>query len=187
MIAPASLTLSRASIILIACLCMSAGNSAEPATPLSLFRLINERLAYMEDVALYKAQNRIPIEDIEREQSVLLDAKQLAENLGIVPDSMESFFRAQINAAKAIQYRFRAELLTQDLPSHSINLESEIRPALDRLGLDIITLFAALLEGDVTIIEEHRALFLDSLQVRLLADTDRSTLFDAMLEVRLAQ
>jgi chorismate mutase len=56
----------------------SAVQSAEPELSDSLFQTIDERLGYMEDVALFKAQNRIPVEDIAREKVVLFDAKELA-------------------------------------------------------------------------------------------------------------
>ena len=39
-----------------------------------LFLLINERLSYMEHVALYKERTNSPTEDIEREAVVLMDA-----------------------------------------------------------------------------------------------------------------
>jgi chorismate mutase len=164
-----------------------AAHSAESGLSLSLFQAIDERLGYMEDVALFKAQNQIPIEDIEREEIVLSDAKELAARLGLDPNSMERFFIAQISAAKAIQYRYRAELLTREMPTKSIGLQSNIRPALDRLGSDIVTLFARLLQSQSAMEGESRDRFMSILQARLLADTEREALFDAMLEVRRSQ
>ena len=165
----------------------SAVQGSESAPILSLFQAIDERLGYMEDVALFKAQNQIPVEDIEREKTVLSDAKKLAVSHGLDPNSMERFFIAQIDAAKAIQYRYKAEALTRAIPTRSINLQSELRPALDRLGSDIVTLFAAHLQSRYPIEEENRTLFTRTLQSRLLADSEKNTLFDAMLEVRIQQ
>ena len=71
------------------------GAESEP----SLFQAIAERLRYMEDVAVYKAQNQIPVEDVGREKKVLSNAKELAATHGLDPDSMERFFIAQISAA----------------------------------------------------------------------------------------
>lgn len=141
----------------------------------------------MEDVALFKAQNGAPIEDLAREQIVLSDAKRLAASRGLKPESMESFFQAQMNAAKAIQYRHRADLLIRKLPEQSINLASELRPALDRLGDAIVELFATLLSRPAAIEEEHRELFMDTLQRRWLTTADEDALFNAMLKVRLDQ
>tara|TARA_B110000858_G_scaffold198514_1_gene266017 strand:- start:31935 stop:32510 length:576 start_codon:yes stop_codon:yes gene_type:complete len=163
----------------------TAVRGAELELPYSLFQAINERLEYMEDVALFKAQNYIPIEDVEREKIVLSDAKEVAAKHGLDPDSMERFFIAQINAAKAIQYRYRAEALTRAMPTRSVDLQSEIRPALTRLGSHIVTLFAAQLQNQTPIEEESRERFMKTLQSRLLADTEREALFDAMLEVRI--
>jgi chorismate mutase len=165
----------------------SAVQSAEPELSDSLFQTIDERLGYMEDVALFKAQNRIPVEDIAREKVVLFDAKELASSHRLNPDSMEHFFIAQISAAKAIQYRYSAELLALEMPTRSIDLQSEIRPALDRLGGEIVSLFSALLESRATIVEKDREQFMNTLQSRLLDDSEREALFDAMLEVRRSQ
>jgi chorismate mutase len=165
----------------------SAVQSAEPELSDSLFQTIDERLGYMEDVALFKAQNRIPVEDIAREKVVLFDAKELASSHRLNPDSMERFFIAQISAAKAIQYRYSAELLALEMPTRSIDLQSEIRPALDRLGGEIVSLFSALLESRATIVEKDRERFMNTLQSRLLDDSEREALFDAMLEVRRSQ
>lgn len=176
-------------LLLSLCLGCSSITSYGAATELhlSLFQAIDQRLAYMEDVALYKAQNRIPIEDIAREEAVLADAKNLAANHGLDPQSMERFFQAQIDAAKAIQYRYRAELLSRDLPEQAIDLQQDIRPALDRLGREIVDLFAAVIVRHWAIDEESRKLFMDTLQRRLLSTADKEALFRAMQEVRSSQ
>ena len=63
------------------------GAAAEP----SLVQAISERLSYMEDVGAYKAQNKIPVEDVEREKIVLSKAKELAAAHGLDHNSMERF------------------------------------------------------------------------------------------------
>jgi len=161
-----------------------SSNGAASELHLLLFKAIDQRLAYMEDVALYKAQNRIPIEDIQREGAVIAVATNLAASRGLDPQSIERFFQAQIDSAKAIQYRYRAELLSRDLPEQSIDLQQDIRPALDRLGGDIIDLFATVIEHHSVIGEESRKLFMDTLQRRLLSNADKQALFRAMQEVR---
>ena len=159
------------------------GAAAEP----SLFQAISERLSYMEDVGAYKAQNKIPVEDDEREKIVLSKAKELAAAHGLDHNSMERFFIAQISAAKAIQYRYRAELLTRVIPTRPIDLQSDIRPELDRLDSDIVKLFATALQSRSAIAEERRERFMSTLKSRLLVDAEREALFDAMLEVRRSQ
>ena len=152
----------------------TAVRSAEPESSLMLFQAIDERLAHMEDVALFKAQNQMPVED-------------LASSHGLDPDSMERFFIAQISAAKAIQYRYRAALLTREIPTRLVDLQAGIRPALDRLGNDIIVLFATVLHSRSAMEEQSRERFMNTLQSQLLADAEREAMFDAMLEVRRSQ
>lgn len=183
-IAPAKRSICLA-LILTALTFSSATHGAE--SELSLFQAITERLSYMEDVALYKAQNHIPVEDVEREKIVLSNAKDLAAAHGLDPDSTERFFIAQISAAKAIQYRYRAELLTREMPTRPIDLQSDIRPELDKLGGDIVKLFATLLQSRSAMGEDRRERFMSTLQSRLLIDAEREALFDAMLEIRRSQ
>lgn len=100
---------------------------------------------------------------------------------------METFFIAQINAAKAIQYRYRAQLLSQEMPTRSVDIQADIRPALDQLGSDIIRLFAALLSNDHLLNERDRDLFQATIAPNLLTDADKQALYGAMLEVKLAR
>jgi chorismate mutase len=161
---------------------LSNGADNENVEP--LFQAIAARLALMENVAEFKAQNHLPIEDLAREALVLADVKILARTHGIDADSIAQFFIAQMNSAKAIQYRRRAELLNQDLPQNSIDLQAEIRPNLDRLGSEIITLFDALLLSQDSLKEDSRVTFMFMMQHRLLTDIEKNALFDAMLQVR---
>ncbi|MCP3901424.1 MAG: chorismate mutase, partial [Desulfobacteraceae bacterium] len=52
-------------------LAISSSQAWAEVTSEELFSTINERLSYMEDVALFKAQKHLPIENIEREKVVL--------------------------------------------------------------------------------------------------------------------
>ncbi|MDA0273382.1 MAG: chorismate mutase, partial [Proteobacteria bacterium] len=66
----------------------------------SLYRLINERLSLMEQVAAHKWINAQPIAAPEREAFVI--SKEVDDGLqyGITTDSSRAFFEAQIEAAK---------------------------------------------------------------------------------------
>jgi chorismate mutase len=77
------------SVILSALIFTSTIHGAESES--SLFQAIDERLGYIKDVAAYKAQNQIPVEDVGREKIVLSNAKELAAIHGLDPDSMERF------------------------------------------------------------------------------------------------
>jgi len=116
---------------------LSAESTHTSAPSVSLLQLINERLGYMEDVALFKAQRSLPIEDIQREKIVLTKATLSARKNGLDPTSTAAFFSAQIAVAKAIQFRYRADLLSRPTQKKPSDLQQEIRPALLRLGNQI--------------------------------------------------
>lgn len=98
-------------MLLIACCLVSFSALADGGTALG--ELVNQRLAYMKDVAGYKAQQHLPIEDLAQEARVLASTQAEAERLGLDPLSVRPFILAQMDAAKAIQYRYRADWLAQ--------------------------------------------------------------------------
>lgn len=73
---------------------------------------VNQRLSWMKDVAGYKAVRHLPIEDLQQEANVLAKSVAEAEKLGLDGHSVRPFIQAQMDAAKAIQYRYRADWLT---------------------------------------------------------------------------
>lgn len=54
----------------------------------------------MKDVAGYKAENHLPIEDRIQEEKVINSAMAQAESLGLNGESIKPLMVAQINAAK---------------------------------------------------------------------------------------
>ena len=125
-------------ILLFAAMLLFSHQASAEVIASELFKAINERLGYMEDVALFKARRQLAIEDIEREKIVIEKAKKSAQNKGLDPDSVEAFFKAQISVAKAIQFRYRADLLSQPTSREPRDLKQEIRPQLISLGDQII-------------------------------------------------
>lgn len=158
--------------------------AAEPGLD-QLFSTINERLGYMESVALYKAQNKLPVENLERENIVIADAVKAAELEGLNPDSIEEFFSAQIAVAKAIQYRYRAELLSTQNPSQAADLDDIVRPAISKLGKQIVTLLANCLKSTETIKATDIEYFNQSINTRFVTTLDKKMLFGALLKARL--
>lgn len=71
--------------------------------------LINQRLSYMKDIAGYKARNYLAIEDLPQEEKVLSSTVSEADKLGLDGESVKPFIQAQMDAAKTIQYRNRAD------------------------------------------------------------------------------
>jgi len=120
--------------------------------PLSaLLAALDERLALMRWVAEAKRQRGAPVEAPEVETRVLEAAVadvRAAEGRNPVAwtrneDDIRRFFRAQIEAAKTVQRRTLAEAPDRTGPK-TPDLETELRPALLRIGDRISTLLAAL-------------------------------------------
>lgn len=163
----------------------TANLQAAEADLAELFSAIDERLSHMESVALYKAQNQLPIEDIAREEIVIADAKRAAYLEGINPDSIEAFFMAQISAAKAIQYRYRAELLSAPNPSPAVDLDRTIRPAITELGNRIVILLTNYLKDTGSIKPIDIEQFNLAISTRFISEADKNLLFNALLKARL--
>ncbi len=149
----------------------------------ALFALINERLTYMEHVALYKERAKSPIEDMQREAIVINDAVRNANELGLFGPSVESFFKIQINVAKAIQYRYRADWLSTPPTFIPLDLQQVIRPKLSELGESIVKELATLYLNDGRISEEHRSLFHDAINTDNVSLQDKTRLFDSLLTI----
>jgi chorismate mutase len=152
----------------------------------TLFLLINKRLSYMEDVALYKAQKQLPIENIKREQQVLAKAMASAATQDLDPKLIEVFFRAQIDSAKAIQYRYRAELLTEAIEKLPPDLSKEIRPQLLRLGDEIIGQIATHIREHGQLERSLMPMFYTLLHQKYLSDRDKQQLFKGLSQIKLS-
>ena len=150
-----------------------------------LFSVINERLSYMEDVALFKAQKHKAIEDIKREEVVIAKASASAAKAGLNEGSVVAFFKAQISAAKAIQYRYRADLLSHPVKKEPRDLKTVIRPALIKLGGQINSEMAGFLAEGGELTEKDWPSFKQTLQQQYLNAGDKRMLFDALSKVEL--
>jgi len=106
-----------------------------------LLDLTARRLAFMPPVALWKSARGVPIEDLERERTVLEAAERNAARFGLDPQPVRDWFALQIDLAKAVQRRTAAAAPTLEL--------EEIRPALIRLGERQVRSLRALATGSV--------------------------------------
>ena len=166
--------------LLLLCTSLQAADGG----PETLFALINERLSYMEQVALYKNHNNLAIEDLEREQLVIESSKRSAAGQGLDPQSIESFFAAQIAVAKAIQYRHLADWLSTPNADQPPDLQSQLRPALTELGDRIINSLALLLQSGDSVSERHRQAFHAAITVRHVGESDKALLFETLAQVK---
>jgi chorismate mutase len=172
-------------ILLFAAFVIFSHQAVAEVTSSELFTAINERLGYMGDVALFKAHNHLAIEDIEREKIVIDKAKKSAHEKGLDPDSVEEFFKAQISVAKAIQFRYRADLLSQPSFQEPKDLKREIRPQLLSLGDQIIQQMAIYIEA-LAFKPTGFADFDAAINVEYVTASDKQLLFKALQKVKLS-
>lgn len=160
-------------------------SSFAASTATELFLTINLRLSYMEEVALYKANNNKPIEDVVREAIVIEKASLSAEKEGLDKQSVINFFKSQISAAKAIQYRYRADLLNEVTVSTPKDLNTVIRPELIKLGKKINAELAQYLQEGGTFSKKDLVPFKTVLNLRYLTDADKEALFNGLTQIQL--
>lgn len=103
-----------------------------------IIQLINQRMGLMKDIAANKALHHQAIEDLEQEQKVLAASLTQASQLGIDPQSIEPFIHAQMDVAKAIQYRYRADWLSSPEPNWQARDLSSVRQKISQLSSDLI-------------------------------------------------
>ncbi|MFW6768223.1 chorismate mutase [Acinetobacter pittii] len=101
-------------------------------------RLINERLSYMKDVAGYKAEQHLPIEDLTQEKKVLDQSLSEAESLGLNSETVKPFIVTQMNVAKAIQYRYRADWLSSPETNWKPQDLAEVRLKISSLNTELL-------------------------------------------------
>ncbi|WP_428460651.1 chorismate mutase [Photobacterium makurazakiensis] len=166
------------STLLLTSLSVHANPQAE-----ALFQTINDRLSYMEDVALFKANNHLAIEDIEREEVVLNNAVKSAGDYGLAPQQVKDFFAAQVSVAKAIQYRHRADWLSQPANNEPRDLKTVIRPALLTLGNQINEQLSDYVKHHGQITAEQSDLFNQVITIKYVSNDDKSMLFNALKKV----
>ena len=140
-----------------------SNNDTETAEPLyALLAAMDERLSLMPAVAESKRTQNRPVEDLEQEALVLQAAAEgvraEAVRQGRSPPSESAvvdYFKAQIEAAKVIQYKVLAQSTSMEDPP---DLVTEIRPALGRISERINRLILELSAGvDVQSIDSIRS------------------------------
>lgn len=102
--------------------------------------LMAARLALMPDVARHKWNQHAAIEDLPREQKIIGSLQEQALALGVPATWAETFFRAQIEAAKQIQREHFAlwQANQQGKFAEVPDLDTVIRPQLDELTKQLL-------------------------------------------------
>lgn len=161
----------------------SATTLATPTQSADVASLINQRLSYMKDVAGYKAQHHLAIEDLPQEAKVLANSVAEAEKLGLDGESVKPFIQAQMDAAKAIQYRYRADWLSSP--------EKGWQPApLEQVRVKIGALSSAILTGvNQTLTQDGQftdhAAFMKTVEQVNLKDSDKERLWQSLRQIML--
>ncbi|OON39432.1 hypothetical protein BTJ39_14225 [Izhakiella australiensis] len=171
--------------LLLTLICTSlpayAADSSQPG------ELINQRLGWMKDVAGSKAANHQPVEDLAQEKKVMASTLQLAQSQGIAPDSIKPFIQAQMDVAKAIQYRYRADWLsTPEKGWHPRPLD-EVRTKISQLSTQIVEKIAQDLKAGAGHFPPAEAAFTDSLQQKNLKPADKQLLYKTLIQTHLSQ
>jgi chorismate mutase len=99
------------------------------------------RLDIAEQVALAKWDVHGAVEDTLREAQVIAGAVRDGVSRGLDGTAVASFFRAQIEANKLVQYALLAQWHRNGgAPAHaSVDLATDIRPRLDQLQLTLVS------------------------------------------------
>ncbi|WP_336768940.1 chorismate mutase [Pantoea endophytica] len=111
-------------------------------------RLINQRLILMKEVAKYKAIHQQSVEDLIQEKKVLAASVNKAQALGLDGLSVKPFIQAQMDVAKAIQYRYLADWLFA--PEYN-----EEPRDLDSVRRELIEINDVILVKTVNILKKH--------------------------------
>ena len=147
---------------------------------------VHARLELMEAVAAWKHQHHLPVTDAAREQKVLDATVLQAQELGIDPQGARALFSLQIALARKIQEdriaRWRAgEPFTVEIR----DLDSDLRPALDRIGGQLLrSIYLALPELAQAEFRTRYASLQSSLLVPGLDVADGEALFVALSKLR---
>jgi chorismate mutase len=110
-----------------------AQNAVDRLQP--LVELSARRLVLAEQVAFAKWDSHTSVEDPSREAQVIVSAVKESEFRGLNGAFVSKFFRAQIEANKAVQYSLLANWYRAGrAPDHApVDLANTIRPKLDQL------------------------------------------------------
>ena len=122
----------------------NAGRAGPASDVLSLRALLIERLGLMQQVAAYKWNNKLPINDPVREANVLKAALARSRAAGLDLDVARRFIVAQMEAAKIVQRRYFETWREEDVGTVPgvPDLASELRPKIGALSGDLIAAMA---------------------------------------------
>jgi len=160
----------------------AAARSAFASDLDALVALVDLRLAFMPPVAAAKRTAGRPVEDPEQEARVLGAVRARAAEHGLEPAAAEALFRAQIEAARALEHDF----LAHPWEVEPLDLEREARPALARISELIVTRAADLVAAPAAVAALDAKRLAASLDASLASAQDRLAIASAIGRLRTA-
>ncbi|MBN6535867.1 chorismate mutase [Acinetobacter pittii] len=147
-------------------------------------RLVNERLSYMKDVAGYKAEQHLPIEDLTQEKKVLDQSLSEAESFGLNSETVKPFIVTQMNVAKAIQYRYRADWLSSPESNWKPQDLAEVRLKISSLNTELLKNIAVELKKNNNK-APHGCSYMWPVQHPQLKEVDKKALCETLNKIKL--
>ncbi|BBQ48359.1 chorismate mutase [Acinetobacter pittii] len=147
-------------------------------------RLVNERLSYMKDVAGYKAEQHLPIEDLTQEKKVLDQSLSEAESFGLNSETLKPFIVTQMNVAKAIQYRYRADWLSSPESNWKPQDLAEVRLKISSLNTELLKNIADELKKNNNK-APHGCSYMWPVQHPQLKEADKKALCETLNKIKL--
>lgn len=170
------------SVIFLCSILFSVHTFAQTSSP--LFNLINQRLAFMPDVAANKYQTHQPVEVLDQEQKVLEKTLNIADIEGLNPKSVKPFIVAQMNVAKAVQYRYIADWLSE--PNIQLHPESldHIRTHISDLTVQMMKEIASTLKRNPSYTFNQND-FMHEVKFKHLTPSDQKYLLSTLQQIKL--
>lgn len=147
-------------------------------------RLVNELLSYMKDVAGYKAEQHLPIEDLTQEKKVLDQSLSEAESFGLNSETLKPFIVTQMNVAKAIQYRYRADWLSSPESNWKPQDLAEVRLKISSLNTELLKNIADELKKNNNK-APHGCSYMWPVQHPQLKEADKKALCETLNKIKL--
>lgn len=110
--------------------------------------LMVERLSWMDEVAMVKRAQGLPVEDAVREGEVLDAMVALGAEAGLSGEVVRGFFAGQIEAAKVCQEEWLERNAARKMAAEALpDLAGTVRPELDVIGKRMLVALAEVRES----------------------------------------
>ena len=152
----------------------------------AVFQLMQDRLLLMKDVAAWKHARNAPVVDPQRERQVLEATVRQASELGIDDASARRLFSLQIRLAVRVQESWISSWRSGSAaPPQPRDLSGELRPQLDRLGVELLrSVYLALPEFQRADFAARHGRYAKIVEAPGLAESDRAELTNALGSLR---